>query len=160
MLNNLSSDQTPINDASIKTPLNRYIKVFENLTEQTLISELLPLLCEQIHFKDPFNDVIGKKATFIIFKHMFSTLDDPKFLVKHSALENHTAYLHWQFTFYLKNSAKQQKIDGLSQVTFNSTGLVKAHIDYWDPAEQVYSQVPILNWLIRLVAKRLSAKNE
>lgn len=162
MLNNLSS-QTSRNDAPvtievINNALNQYIQVFENLTEETLTSELLPLLCEQIHFKDPFNNVTGKQATFIIFKHMFNTLENPNFKVKHSALENHTAYLHWQFTFNLNNATKQQIIDGLSQITFNSTGLVKAHIDYWDPAEQVYSQVPILNWLIRLVAKRLSAR--
>ncbi|MDX1352615.1 MAG: nuclear transport factor 2 family protein [Thiomicrorhabdus sp.] len=147
-----------IDKEMLQTALSRYVAAFECLTQASLAQELAPLLSENIYFKDPFNQAVGKSATLAVFNHMFNTLDSPKFVVKHQALENDTAYLHWHFTFCLRNQRKVQKITGLSQVIFDSTGLVKSHIDYWDPAEQIYSQIPVLNWLIKQVAKRLSAQ--
>lgn len=142
----------------IENALQGYIAAFENLTPSSLLQELAPILDDNIHFKDPFNNVFGKQATVVIFNHMFGTLNQPKFTVKHHAINEQTAYLHWDFSFTLKGKETIQKIEGLSQVTFNLAGLVTSHIDYWDPAEQVYSQIPVLNWLIKQVAKRLSAK--
>lgn len=155
--NNKPFESIPKSKTPIEAALESYINAFENLTEQSLTSDLMPLLSEQVRFKDPFNDVQSKQATVRIFEHMFQTVSAPKFTVKHAALEGHTAYLHWDFAFRLKGKSDIKTIEGLSQVNFDSTGLVTAHIDYWDPAEQVYSQIPVLNWLIKQVAKRLSA---
>jgi len=150
--------QTQNSNLTNMAGLERYVEVFETLTLERLQHDLMPLLSEDIHFKDPFNNVQGKQATYHIFEHMFNTLNAPKFTVKHTALENQTGYLHWNFTFFLKGQTLPKKIEGLSQVSFDITGLVNSHIDYWDPAEQIYSQIPVLNWCIRQVAKRLSAK--
>lgn len=156
--NNDKPHETTTNSKTpVEVALKNYINVFENLTAKSLTSDLMPLLSEQVRFKDPFNDVQGRQATLRIFEHMFETVNSPKFAVKHSALEGQIAYLHWDFTFRLKDKPDIKKIEGLSQVTFDLPGLVTAHIDYWDPAEQVYSQIPVLNWLIKQVAKRLSA---
>jgi len=142
--------------------LQSYIDTFEQLTPESL-SKLEELFSEDIHFKDPFNAVTDKAATLAIFEHMFATTENPKFIVTNAAMENDIALLYWTFHFQLpsKNSSKPNKqiIEGMSRVCFDENGLVKEHIDYWDPAEQIYSQVPVVNWLLKLIRKRLSASS-
>ena len=140
--------------------LKSYIEAFEQLTPESL-SKLGELFSEEVYFKDPFNAVNGKPATLAIFEHMFATTQNPKFIVIDAAMEGDMAMLYWKFHFQLpsKNSPnpKVKMIEGMSRVCFDKQGLVKEHIDYWDPAEQIYSQVPVLSWLLSLIRKRLSA---
>lgn len=140
--------------------LKSYIEAFEQLTPDNL-SKLGDLFSEEVYFKDPFNAVNGKADTLAIFEHMFATTQNPKFIVIDAAIKGDIAMLYWKFHFQMpsKNSSnpKEQMIEGMSRVCFDENGLVKEHIDYWDPAEQIYSQVPVLNWLLNLIRKRLSA---
>ena len=140
--------------------LQNYVTAFENLTAHNLESELSKLFAEDVYFKDPFNAVTGRAETLGIFKHMFATVDDPKFTVLSAAqdLHNHrVAMLYWHFDFVMPSDKSTQHIDGMSRITFDNLGLVTEHIDYWDAGEQVYAKVPVLGWGIRQVAKRLSA---
>ncbi|HHS99594.1 MAG TPA: nuclear transport factor 2 family protein [Thiomicrospira sp.] len=159
-----SVDKQPdnINTSFFEDKLKIYANVFENLTEHSLLLELLPLFDEQVFFKDPFNQISGKNAVSKLFKHMFLTLHAPKFSVKHFAISEDIGYLHWNFDFYLSksdflNQHNLKTIDGMSQVKFNEQGLVEKHIDYWDSGEYVYRQIPILGWFIKQIEKRLSA---
>ncbi|MHB9020361.1 MAG: hypothetical protein ACYC3A_00830 [Halothiobacillus sp.] len=45
----------------------------------------------------------------------------------------------------------------MSRVAFDERGLVREHIDFCDPAEQVYSRVPVLGGLMRWIRRRLSS---
>ena len=140
--------------------LQNYVTAFENLTMENLETDLGQLFAEDVYFKDPFNTVTGKQSTLAIFRHMFSTVDEPNFTVFSAAQDeqnHHIALLYWKFEFILPSNKSAQEIDGMSRVTFNTLGLVTEHIDYWDAGEQVYSKVPLLGWGIRQVAKRLSA---
>ena len=140
--------------------LQNYLTAFEHLTAENLETNLGKCFAEDVYFKDPFNTVTGKQATLHIFKHMFSTVDEPNFTVLSAAqdMQNHqTALLYWKFEFILPSDKSAQKIDGMSRVTFDRLGLVTEHVDYWDAGEQVYAKVPLLGWGIRQVAKRLSA---
>jgi hypothetical protein len=42
-------------------------------------------------------------------------------------------------------------------VQFDPDGRVAEHIDYWDPAGQVYETIPILGLLMRALRRRLAA---
>ena len=140
--------------------LQNYVTAFETLTPENLEHDLGKLLAEDIYFKDPFNNVTGRAETLAIFKHMFASVDAPKFKVISAAQDiqnHHIAMLYWQFDFVMPSNQKPQQIDGMSRVTFDTLGRVKEHIDYWDAGEQVYAKVPLLGWGIRQVAKRLSA---
>ena len=140
--------------------LQNYVTAFENLTEDNLEHQLGKLFAEDVYFKDPFNAVTGRAETLHIFKHMFATVNNPKFTVISAAqdLQNHqTALLYWHFDFELPSDKSAQHIDGMSRIAFDHLGLVTEHIDYWDAGEQVYAKVPVLGWGIRQVAKRLSA---
>lgn len=144
------------------TALQNYVIAFENLNVDNLENGLGRLLAEQVFFKDPFNAVTGRTETLAIFKHMFATLKSPKFKVISAAQDQNNpqiGLLYWQFNFVLPSNSSAQEIDGMSRVSFDESGLVIAHIDYWDAGEQVYAKVPVLGWGIRQVIKRLAASS-
>ena len=53
----------------------RYREYLENLSPGSLV-ELATSLTEDVHFKNPFNDVRGVAAMRRVFQHMFANIGD------------------------------------------------------------------------------------
>ena len=136
--------------------LKNYADFFENLRVDDLPG-FDRLFHQDVHFKDPFNDVHGLDAVKQVFTHMFEQCDNPRFTVSDHCGTGDRGYLQWSFSFTPKGRAEVSRLEGLSRVIFDAEGRVLEHIDYWDPAEQIYSQLPILGWVLNLVRGRLSA---
>lgn len=135
-----------------KKDLNAYIAAFENLTPENLPG-LLVLVAPDVHFKDPFNDVRGRDTFEAVFRDMFGKLDHPVFKVERSYSEGPYAVLVWTFTASMKGDP--QEITGTSELEFAEDGLVRAHIDYWDAASQVYEKFPLIGPVLRLLKLRI-----
>jgi ketosteroid isomerase-like protein len=136
--------------------LQAYAEFFESLTPAQL-QQFDVLFSGDARFKDPFNDVRGVDAIRRVFAHMFAQCERPRFEVLDYCGSGDRGYLEWTFHFRLKGGASEQQIHGLSQVTFARDGRISEHIDYWDPAEQIYARLPVLGWILGQVRKRLSA---
>ena len=106
-------------------------------------------------FKDPFNDVVGHEAILAIFRHMYTQVESPRFEVLDSAISDACGYLWW--VMHYERGGRAGRIDGLSRVTFAEDGRVSEHIDYWDPAEQLYESLPVLGAVLRAIKRRLAA---
>ena len=165
----MNSDITNIllKQENLKINLEAYASAFENLSMDNYQTSLEPLMTSDVFFQDPFNRVTGRDATLNIFEHMFETLDNPHFTVTHFCLQRarpahrdnqseFTGFLYWQFEFSLKDKKNKTVFEGMSKVQFNEQGLIKSHIDFWDPSEVVYDKVPILSWLVKKVKQKLS----
>lgn len=136
--------------------LKAYADFFETLRSEDL-ERLDTLFSETVHFKDPFNDVRGLAAVKRVFAHMFERCVDPRFHVADYCGSGDRGYLEWRFEFSLAIQGRKHSLEGLSRITFDADGRVCEHIDYWDPAEQIYSRLPILGWILGHVRNRLSA---
>ncbi len=132
----------------------KFIHFFSNLTADNL-DDIYKVFASNAHFKDPFNNVDGVKDITTVFTHMFATTEQPKFIVNHSASDQDKLFIQWQFTF-IKNKTNWS-IDGSSMVTFDENDQVKEHIDYWDPAEQIYSKIGLLRPIMNFLKSRLTA---
>ena len=88
---------------------------------------------------------------------MFATLDAPHFTVNRATLSDDGRYamLLWQFRF--SRGGRVMHISGMSDVEFAPNGKVLSHIDHWDPARQVYEQIPVLGSLFRMLRRLLEA---
>lgn len=128
-----------------------YVGFFERLERGTL-SELDRLLAPDVHFKDPFNDVRGRDAVRSIFEHMFDTAEAPRFCIDGWMCRDDAASIRWRFQCEVQNLSIA--FPGMSFVRFNERGEVMEHIDYWDPTEGIYEQVPLLGWLMRSLRRR------
>lgn len=133
---------------------HKFMHFFTELTAENLL-QIDDVFAPNAHFKDPFNDVHGIDAIRTVFSHMFATTERPKFSINHFASNQQILFIQWQFSFG-KNKT-MWFINGSSMVTFNDNNQVQEHIDYWDPAEQIYSKVGLLKPLMNFLKSRLTA---
>ena len=123
---------------------------YETLTLAGL-DALVDLYAEDCRFKDPFNEVRGRAALRRVFAHMLATVKTPRFVVHEALVEGDQCFFGWDF------HAGDFVIRGASHLRFDAAGLVVAHRDYWDAAEELYEKLPVLGALMRLLKRRLRA---
>lgn len=110
-------------------------------------------------FKDPFNEVRGVTAIQQIFRHMYRQVDDPQFLVTEKLVDGNGALLVWEFRFRSAGWGKgeTQCMHGVSHLRFDAEGKVAYHRDYWDTGQELYSKIPLLGALMRLLRRKFAA---
>ena len=132
-----------------------YCRYLETLTLDTL-PDLPKYVSTNVHFQDPFKDVHGVDAMIKIFKHMFETIGPVKFTVYHAQSNGGVCLLSWGFQGRL--FGKPWQFDGTSVVTFDESGLVTKHKDYWDAARHFYERLPVIGWTLAWIRRRLARK--
>lgn len=132
----------------------RVVAMFESLTPQD-VARLAEFYTADARFKDPFNDVQGVPAIQRIFTHMFTALDEPRFVVRDIVAEGDQCFLTWDFLFRMKRFSREpQVIHGGSHLRFDAAGLVVLHRDYWDAAEELYEKLPVVGALMRWLKRQ------
>ncbi|MCG5500009.1 nuclear transport factor 2 family protein [Ectothiorhodospira lacustris] len=134
----------------------RYADFFTQLKEPDL-QRLDEFFAPDARFKDPFNDVTGLEQIAAVFRHMFRQCPAPRFYVHCWATQGNTAFFHWRFMDRDEGADGRMSldVDGISRVLFNDEGKVFSHIDYWDTAEYLYDQIPLLGGMLRFVRRRI-----
>lgn len=138
----------------MRASLDAYLAAFEAMTPERL--DVFDAVCApDVRFADPFNDVTGLDRFKDVFRHMYDTLDGPRFVILDSAVGSRAGYIRWRFEFFMRRRA--MTIDGMSEVEFGPDGRVTCHIDHWDAGGQVYARIPVIGALVRWVRGRLAA---
>ena len=130
------------------------INQFESLSLES-VDQLTNLYATHALFKDPFNQVIGRDAIKQIFVHMFSQVNNPRFVINSVLEDGRHSSLTWDFRFQFKSSPQQSEIiRGCTWFTFNDHDLITEHRDYWDAAEELYEKLPLIGSLMKWLKKR------
>jgi steroid delta-isomerase len=138
--------------------LARYARYFQSLTPDALGERFDEVFSEDVHFRDPFNDVRGREAARQVFRHMFEHTAMVRFDVLECVQQGEVGYLRWRFHFRLRGDRRDREpVEGVSRVVLAADGRVSEHLDYWDAAGGLYAQLPLLGALMRWLRKRLSA---
>ena len=144
----------PGHGLNLQAAVERYVAVMEALRADNLAT-LDTVLTPEARFVDPFNDVRGIEAIRAVFAHGFEQCPGMRFHVFARAVDGQHALLRWRMT--CESASTDLAIEGMSELTLAPDGRVAAHVDYWDPAAQLYERVPVLGWLLRRVRRRLAA---
>ena len=133
--------------------LAAYIAFWEGLGEADL-TRLEAIFTPDIHFKDPFNDVHDVAHLRRVLAHMFATVGPPRMTVLEVCLnrEETVCMLKWRFEADLMG--RPWCVTGVSEIRFADDGRAMSHIDHWDAAEQFWTRIPGIGWLLRRLAKR------
>jgi hypothetical protein len=107
-------------------------------------------------FQDPFNEVVGLLAIERIFTDMFERTEAPRFLVRESLAGTDRAFLTWDFEFGLRG--RRLVVHGATRLLFDEQGRVREHRDYWDPAGQLWQQLPLLGPCVAWLRRRMAAR--
>ena len=130
------------------------IDQFESLSLES-VDQLTNLYATNALFKDPFNQVIGHDAIKQIVVHMFSQVNNPRFVINSVLEDGRHASLTWDFRFQFKSSPQQSEtIRGCTWFTFNDHDLITEHRDYWDAAEELYEKLPLIGSLMKWLKKK------
>jgi nuclear transport factor 2 (NTF2) superfamily protein len=138
----------------MKNQLDKLLSWYEALTPETL-GDIGRYYADDAYFRDPFNKAQGIEDIRTVFRHMFDYTEAPRFIMKARMLQGEQAFVTWVFEFRL--SGKRYVVEGASHLSFNDEGLVLAHRDYWDAAEELLQKLPVVGWPIRWLRQRLSA---
>ena len=138
--------------------IERLVRFFEQLAPADL-DRLAECYAPDAAFKDPFNEVRGVPAIAAIFRHMFVSLHEPRFVVTARVQQGDEAFLCWDFHFRFRRSgpAGLQTLRGATRLRFDTQGRVVLHRDYWDAAEELYEKLPLLGGLMRWLKRRVNA---
>jgi steroid Delta-isomerase len=138
--------------------IEELVSFFETVSPET-VSRIGGLYASDASFKDPFNDVQGVPAIEHIFRHMFTQVEAPRFVVTERIVQYDSAMLAWRFEFGVRVGKRvhPQVVNGVTHFKFDGEGKVSLHRDYWDTGEELYMKLPVLGWLVRALRRRLSA---
>ena len=126
---------------------------FEQLSPQT-IDRIPQFYAADAEFKDPFNEVRGTDAIARIFRHMFTQVDEPRFVIGSRFSGEDGVMLLWDFHFRARGRRPQAIcVRGTSHLRFDAEGKVVLHRDYWDAAEELYAKLPVLGALMRYLQR-------
>ncbi len=125
-------------------------------TPAALEAALAAVTVGDVYFRDPFSDFHGRDRLVRLFLRMNRDLETPRFVIHDWALSGRTAYYRWAFHFRLRGRRVPLAIDGMSEVRFAADGRVESHIDHWDAASQVYTQIPVVGWLIERLRRQFA----
>ena len=131
------------------------VHAFETLNPER-VAQLDALYTADATFKDPFNAVRGLSEIQRIFRHMYVSLESPRFIISNRIVDGSQCFLTWEFRFSFKrfHTGVEQCIVGGSHLQFDSTGRITLHRDYWDAAEELYEKIPLLGGLMRWLKGR------
>jgi hypothetical protein len=130
---------------------------FEHLSPETL-DRIPQFYAADAEFKDPFNEVRGTEAITHIFRHMFTQVDAPRFVVGSRFAGDDGVMLLWDFHFRTRGRLPQAIcVRGTSHLRFDAAGKVVLHRDYWDAAEELYAKLPVLGALMRYLQRMARA---
>ena len=146
-----------IDDTSPAAAIGRALTWFETLTPATL-DEIGTIYAPDAHFRDPFNDLHGLSAVTRVYRHMFETLEQPRFVIIDRVIDGPQAFVSWDFTFRLRSdrAARPRVIHGGTLLRMDTQGRIREHLDYWDAAGQLYETLPLLGSLLRWLRNRLA----
>ena len=139
----------------MNTAIDRIVEAFETLTPAS-VETLDTLYASGARFKDPFNDVRGVAEIQRIFRHMYVSLENPRFIVTGRIVQGAQCFLTWEFRFGFTRfkQGEAQCILGGSHLVLNDEGRITLHRDYWDAAEELDEKLPVVGSVMRWLKRR------
>jgi len=137
--------------------VQRIVQRFEAL-QPADVETLGEIYTDDARFKDPFNEVQGVAAIRQIFRHMFVSLDGPRFVIRDVVVDGDQCFLSWDFLFRMRRFRQdEQCIRGGTHLRLAADGRIAEHRDYWDAAEELYEKLPAIGALMRWLKRRANS---
>lgn len=144
------------NAPALQEAAERYAAAFTALSA-TDLDGLDGVMADDVQFRDPFNDVVGRDRVKAILAAMYRDLDQPRFCVTDVACSADRAYLRWTFDARIKRWNKPWRVEGMTELAFGPDGRAIQHLDHWDSGLQFYAELPVVGALIRFIRRRAAA---
>jgi steroid Delta-isomerase len=109
------------------------------------------LYAADLRFRDPITQLEGRDAMRRYLRHFAERAPGARFTITDTVIQAGNAAVFWTM-LAANDSAAEDAIHGVSHLRVSDR--VYEERDYFD-LDQVYEQVPVVNWFTRLVKSRL-----
>lgn len=141
---------------SVESGFRRLLDFWATLDRERL-GALRDLAAPDVRFSDPFHDVTGVDAVIGALDRMWDLADEPRFEIRHAALDGRTGLVAWTLRFRDRRG-RAGSIEGMSEIALDGAGRLVAHRDHWDAASQVYARAPLLGPVLRAARRRIAGR--
>lgn len=153
----------------IPAGLTRYVVFMTTLNEHSC-AQLATLVTDDIHFRDPFNNLHGRADFAHCLRDMQMQLAELRIEVTHvgvlhaptaSTEESPPRYaLRWIFSGKIRAlSNRAWCVTGFSEIRLAADGRVCEHFDYWDAAQGLYELLPVVGRFISWLRRRFAVQD-
>lgn len=143
------------NPVPAEEAVSRIAAFFEQLTLER-VATLDGIYAQDARFEDPFNEVRGLPAIERVYRHMYASLQEPRFRITGRVVQGRQCFLTWDFEFRFRGfrQSDTQTVRGASHLLLDDAGRITVHRDYWDAAGELYEKIPALGALMRWLRRR------
>ncbi|MGM0569138.1 MAG: nuclear transport factor 2 family protein [Pseudomonadota bacterium] len=136
---------------AVPATVERFQRLFNTLSSGN-VTGLAEVYSNNIRFTDPFGAVNGRKALQAYFEKVYTNVRSCRFDFTEVIISGDQAGLAW--VMHLEHPrlrrGRQITVHGMSHLTIHG-GRVQFHRDYFDGAELLYGNLPVLGGAIRWV---------
>lgn len=128
-----------------------HVAWIESLSKETVSMDALKkVYSSDVHYHDPFHDVVGIDSIHKIYNGMFEQFDEVEIKVTGQAVNGTMAFVSWKMS--VKAKKKQGDIEGTTRLRFDENGLIRESLDFYD-ASIFFEAIPVLGCLMRWIRK-------
>lgn len=137
--------------------LEDFLSCYDQLDHNQL--DLLgQMYTNDVLFIDPFHQIQGIESLNEYFSKLYQNIDSLQFNFTERFFSDNQASVYWEMRFKHRriNRGNEVRFQGNSRLTFEASGKVSHHQDYFDSAAMLYRNLPVLKQLISLIDGRLA----
>ena len=135
--------------------VDRYLAVWQ-AADADRLGDLIDLMEREMRYRGPFHDVTGREAVVAVWQSVFERIDHVHIDIRARARDDLVILVLWTFRFRTGRRGMPHLLEGVSELRQNTdSGLIEAHLDHWDAAGQVYEDLSLIGWIIRLARRRI-----
>ncbi|GEK10475.1 MULTISPECIES: nuclear transport factor 2 family protein [Pseudoalteromonas] len=134
----------------------RFVSVYNEIDKHCL-DKLAEIYTDDINFTDPLHHIQGLEQLTLYFQALYENVADINFTVTSDYQSDDVSFIYWIMSYRHPklNGGKTIDVDGHSRLSFKGDK-VAYHRDYFDSAQMLYRQVPVLGNIIRMLDKRVT----
>ncbi|MCB9958160.1 MAG: nuclear transport factor 2 family protein [Rhodospirillaceae bacterium] len=135
--------------------IDRYLAVWRT-GDADRLADLADLMDRDMRYRGPFHDATGREAVVAVWRSVFERIDHVHIDIRARARDDLVTLVLWTLRFRTSRGGVPRLLEGVAELRQNGdSGLIEAHFDHWDAAGQVYEDLSLLGWMIRLARRRI-----
>ncbi|MFZ4779547.1 MAG: nuclear transport factor 2 family protein [Terrimicrobiaceae bacterium] len=138
-----------------KTAIGRFEDYFSDITEKSVLEKTKNTYAPAAFFNDTLKTIRGSREIEKYFLRLAANTDFTRVRLKDVARSGASYYVRWEMDFQIKGSTKTITTIGMSELRFDSGGLIVLHQDFWDSTAGIFEHLPVLGTAILWIKKQL-----
>jgi predicted double-glycine peptidase len=139
----------------MKNVVKDFCQYYETFNLES-VNDLSDIYSQNVIFEDPIHKIEGLQNLQRYFAKTLTNVTNCQFNIEDVVEQDGQAFVTWvmHYTHPKLNNGLAITLPGTSQLKFDETIFYQR--DYYDLGQMIYQQLPLLNWIIKKIKKRMA----